>query len=138
MVNGAEVSVGIANGLLCSRECLKELIEKPLVSREKRFYEPIKRSNIQITIEKKKKLREISILKKDRQALRIFVAKYPDSSSISSFYSSRKIVQTRTKYSFRNYLIDFYVAFVEIPSELNPVVIYDATAVNRYVHLRLT
>ena len=138
MVNGAEVSVGIANGLLCSRECLKELIEKPLVSREKRFYEPIKRSNIQITIEKKKKLREISILKKDRQALRLFVAKYPDSSSISSFYSSRKIVQTRTKYSFRNYLIDFYVAFVEIPSELNPVVIYDAMAVNRYVHLRLT
>ena len=61
MVNGAEVSVGIANGLLCSRECLKEFIEKPLVSREKRFYEPIKRSNIQIIIEKKKKLREISI-----------------------------------------------------------------------------
>ena len=94
MVTGAEVPVSIANGLLCSRECLKEFIEKPLVSREKGFYEPIKRSSIQITIEKKKKLREISILKEDRQALGLSVEKYPDSSSISSFYSSRKIVQT--------------------------------------------
>ena len=52
--------------------------------------------------------------------------------------AQEKLYKPRTKYSFRNYLIDFYVAFVEIPSELNPVVIYDAMAVNRYVHLRLT
>ena len=31
----------------------------------------------------------------------------------------------RTKYLFRNYLIDSSAAFVEIPSELNPVVTYD-------------
>ena len=73
MVTGAEVLVSIANGLLSSREkgeeCLKAFIEKRLVSREKGFYEPIKMSGIQITIEKKKKPREISILKKDRRAL---------------------------------------------------------------------
>ena len=59
--------VSIVNGLLSSREkgeeSLKELIEKQLASREKGFYEPIKRSGIQITIEKKKKAREISVLK---------------------------------------------------------------------------
>ena len=52
--------------------------------------------------------------------------------------AQEKLYKPRTKYSFRNYLIDFYIAFIEIPSELNPVVIYDAMAVNRYVHLRLT
>ena len=75
MVTGAEVLVNIANGLLSSREkgeeCLKAFIEKRLVSREKGFYEPIKMSGIQITIEKKKKPREISILKKDRRALNL-------------------------------------------------------------------
>ena len=34
---------------------------------------------------------------------------------------------------YRNYLIDSSTAFVEIPSELNPVVIYDAMAVIRSV-----
>ena len=70
MVTGAKVSVSIVNGLLFSREkgeeCLEEFIEKQLASREKGFYEPIKRSGIQITIEKKEKPREISILKEDR------------------------------------------------------------------------
>ena len=108
MVTGAEVPVSIVNGLLSSREkgeeSLKEFIEKRLASFEEGFYEPIKRSDIQITIEKKEKTREISILKEDRQALGLFVAKYPDKKeafsypltklSISSFYSSRNIVQT--------------------------------------------
>ena len=39
----------------------------------------------------------------------------------------------RTKHLFKNYLIDFSRAFVKIPSELNPVVIYDAMAVIRSV-----
>ena len=82
MVTGAEVPVSIVNGLLFLREkgeeCLKEFKEKQLASREKGFYEPIKRGGIRITIEKKKKPREISILKEDRQALGLFVAKYPD------------------------------------------------------------
>ena len=58
MIAGAEVPASIVNGLLFSREkgkvCLKELTEKQLASCEKRFYELIKRSGIQITIEKKK------------------------------------------------------------------------------------
>ena len=82
MVTGAEVRVSIVNGLLFLREkgeeCLKEFKEKQLASREKGFYEPIKRGGIRITIEKQKKPREISILKEDRQALGLFVAKYPD------------------------------------------------------------
>ena len=89
MVTGAEVPVSIANGLLSSREkreeCLKEFIEKPLASREKGFYEPIKRSGIQINIEKKKQPREISIFKKDRQAFSLFVAKYPDKKETFSY-----------------------------------------------------
>ena len=44
------------------------------------------------------------------------------------------LYKSRTKHLFRNYFIDFSVAFVEIPSELNPVVIYDAMAVIRSVH----
>ena len=59
MVTGAEVPVSIVNGLLSSREkgeeSLKEFIEKRLASREKGFYEPIKRGGIQITIEEKEK-----------------------------------------------------------------------------------
>ena len=72
MVTVAEVPVSIVNGLLLSREkgqeCLKEFIEKRLTSREQGFSEPIKRSGIQITIEKKKKPKEIYILKEDWQA----------------------------------------------------------------------
>ena len=58
MVTGAEVPVSIVNGLLSSREkgeeSLKEFIEKRSASREKGFYETIKRGSIQITIEKRK------------------------------------------------------------------------------------
>ena len=58
MVTGAEVPVSIVNGLLSSREkgeeSLKEFIEKRSASREKGFYETIKRGGIQITIEKRK------------------------------------------------------------------------------------
>ena len=60
--------VSFINGLLSSgekgEERLKDFIEKRLASREKGFYEAIKRSGIQITIEKKKKPRKISILRK--------------------------------------------------------------------------
>ena len=59
MVTGAEVPVSIVNGLRSLREkdeeSLKEFIEKQLASREKGFYEPMKRGAIQITIEKRKK-----------------------------------------------------------------------------------
>ena len=58
MVTGVEVPVSIISGLLSSREkgeeSLKEFVEKRLASREKGFYEPTKRSGIQITIEKRK------------------------------------------------------------------------------------
>ena len=126
MVTGAEVPVSIVNGLLSSREkgeeCLKQFIEKRLTSRKKGFYEPIKRSGIQITIEKRKKPREISILKEDRQALGLFVAKYPDKKEAFSYplttyplaFSAAQatLYKPRTKHLFRNYLIDFSVAFV--------------------------
>ena len=50
MVTGAEGPVSIINGLLSSREkgeeSLKEFIEKRLASREKGFYEPIKRGGM--------------------------------------------------------------------------------------------
>ena len=54
MVTGAEVPVSIVNGLLFSRVKCEQFIEKRLASREKGFYEPIKRSAIQITIKKRK------------------------------------------------------------------------------------
>ena len=50
MVTGAEVPVSIVNGLISSREkgeeSSKEFIEKRLASREKGFYEPIKRGGM--------------------------------------------------------------------------------------------
>ena len=48
---------------------------------------------------------------------------------ISYFYSSRNIVKPDTKYLFRNYLIDSFAAFTEFPSELDPLMIYDAMTV---------
>ena len=135
--------VSIVNGLLSSREkgedCLKEFIEKRLASREKGFFKPIKRSGIQITIEKKEKPREISILKENQQVLGLFIAKYPDKKEAFSHpltnyslpFSTAQgtLYKSHRKHLFRNYLIDSSAAFVEIPSELNPVVMYDAMAV---------
>ena len=117
MVTEAKVSVSIVNGLLFSREkgeeCLEEFIEKRLASREKGFYEPIKRSGIQITIEKKKKPREISILKEDRQALGLFVAKYSGKKEAFSYSLTNYPLALSTvrgtlykplrKHLFRNY-----------------------------------
>ena len=78
-------------------------------------------------------------MKEDRQALGLFVAKYPDkreafSNPLTTYPLALSTAQgtlykPRTKHLFKNYLIDSSAAFVEIPSELNPVVIYDATAV---------
>ena len=63
MVTAAEVPLRIFNLLLSSREkgevYLKGFIEKQLASHEKGFYEPIKRSGIQITIEQEKTKRDI-------------------------------------------------------------------------------
>ena len=82
MATGADLPLSIVNVLLSSiengGESLKEFIEKRLASCEKGFYEPIKRSDIHITIEKKEKTREISILKEDRQAVCLCVAKCPN------------------------------------------------------------
>ena len=82
-------------------------------------------------------------MKEDRQALGLFVAKYPDkreafSNPLTTYPLALSTAQgtlykPRTKHLFRNYLIDSSAAFVEIPSELNPVVIYDAMAVIRSV-----
>ena len=143
MATGAEMLVSIVNGLLSSREkgedCLKEFIEKRLASREKGFFKPIKRSVIQIIIEKKKKTREISILKENQQVLGLFIAKYPDKKeafshplttySLAFSTAQGTLYKSRRKHLFRNYLTDSSAAFVEIPSELNPVVMYDAMAV---------
>ena len=49
------------------------------------FYEPVKRSDIQIVIEKKKKPREISVLEEDQQALGLFVSKYPDKKKVFGY-----------------------------------------------------
>ena len=57
--------------------------------------------------------------------------------SISSIYSSKNIVQTHEIF-IQKLSIDFSVAFVEIPSELNPVVIYDAMSVIRSFHSHST
>ena len=82
-------------------------------------------------------------MKEDRQALGLFVAKYPDKKEAFSYplttyplalsTAQETLYKPRTKHLFRNYLIDFSLAFVEIPSELNPVVIYDAVVVIRSV-----
>ena len=49
------------------------------------FYEPIKRSGIWITIEKKKTPREKSISKEDKQVLDLFVKKHPDKKEAFSY-----------------------------------------------------
>ena len=49
------------------------------------FYEPVKRTDIQIVIEKKKKPRDISILEEDQQALVLFASKYPDKKEVFSY-----------------------------------------------------
>ena len=89
MVTRAEVLVSIVNRLLCSREkgreCMKQFINKQLTSRVKGFHETIKRSGIQITIKKRKKARDTSVLKEDWQALGLFVAKYPDEKEAFSY-----------------------------------------------------
>ena len=87
-------------------------------------------------------------MKKDQQALDLFVAKYPDKKESFSYpltsyplalsTAQGTLYKSSTKHLFRNYFIDFSVAFVDIPSELNPVVIYDAMAVIRSVHSRPT
>lgn len=51
----------------------------------KNVYEPIRRSGIQTTIEKKEKPKEISKLEEDWQALDLFVAKYSDKKEIFSY-----------------------------------------------------
>ena len=76
-----------------------------------------------------------------RQALGLFVAECFDKNEAFSYsltiyplgLSSLQgtLHKSRTKYLFRNYLIDSTTAFLEIPSELNPVVIYDAMVVIR-------
>ena len=136
MITGAGGPVSIVNGLLSLREkgeeFLKEFIEKRLTSREKGFYEPIKWSGIQVTIEKKKQERYL-FWKKDRQALGLLVANYPDKKEAFNYPLNVTLCKPRTKYLFRNYLTDTSISFFEIPSELNPVVIYDAMAVIRFV-----
>ena len=82
-------------------------------------------------------------MKKDWQALGLFVTKYPDKKEAYSYplttyplalsTAQGTLYKPRTKYLFRNYLIDFSAAFAEIPSELNLVMIYDAMAVIRSV-----
>ena len=125
-----EVPVSIANGVLSSREkgeeYFKKFIEKRLTSPEKEFYEPIKRSGIKITIEKKKKPRTISILEENRQALGFFVAKYPVKKETFSYpltsyplalsASQGTLYKPRRKYLFKNYLIHYCAAFAEIHS----------------------
>ena len=86
----------------------------------------------------------ISILKENGQTLGLFVAKYPGKKEASScpltIYllalptNQGTLYEPRTKHLFRNYLIDFSAAFVEIPSELNPVMIYDAMAIIVLLH----
>ena len=82
-------------------------------------------------------------MKEDRQALGLFVAKYPDKKEAFSYplttyplalsTAQGTLYKPRTKHLFRNYLFDSFTAFVEIPSELNRVMIYDAIAVIRSV-----
>ena len=122
--------VSIVNGLLSSRkkrkECLKGFIEKRLTSPEKGLYKPIKTSGIQITIEKKKKPREISILKENWLALGLFVANYAVKKEAFSYplttyplalsTAQGTLYKPHTKYLFRNYLMDYTAAFGEIPS----------------------
>ena len=82
-------------------------------------------------------------MKEDRQALGLFFVKYPEkreafSNPLTTYPLALSTAQgtlykPRTKHLFKNYLIDSSAAFVEIPSELNTVVIYDTMAVIRSV-----
>ena len=78
-------------------------------------------------------------MKEYRQALGLFVAKYPDKKEafiyplttypLALSTAQGTLYKPRTKYLLRNYLIDSSAALVEIPSDLKPVVIFNAKAV---------
>ena len=94
------------------------------------------------TNQKKKKKKPIEI------GLGLFVAKYPDKKEAFSYplityllallTVQGTLYKPRTKHLFSNYLTDSSAAFVEIPSELNPVLIYDGMAVIRSVPSQAT
>ena len=79
----------------------------------------------------------------DRQAFGLFVAKYPDEKEPFSYSlttyplalstGQETLYKPRTKHLFRNHFIDSSGAFVEIPSELNPVVIYDGSNMGVFI-----
>ena len=102
MATGAEVPVTFVNGILSSKEkgeeYLKKFTERPLTSCEKVFYEPLKRSSIQISIEKMKKPRE----KEKKEAFSYLLITYPLALSTAQGI----LYKPRIKYLFRNYLIN--------------------------------
>ena len=108
-------------------------MEKRLTSPEKGFYKTIKRSSIQITIVKKKKPTDIyldgrladsrslfcevscqkrSSNNKNKKAKTYPLTIYP----LALSTTQRTSYKPCTKYLFRNYLIDYSAAFVEILS----------------------
>lgn len=100
----------------------------------------IRRSGIQITIEKKKlrqkteylfwrKIGRLEFLFCKVSWQKISFQLLINNLCISYSHSSRNIVKPDTKYLFRNYLIDSFAAFTEFPSELDPIMIHDAMTV---------
>ena len=121
MATEVEVPMSIINGLLSSREKGEEYLKEGFINQS--IGEVFKSSQ----------------KRKNQEKASLFVSEYPDNKEAFSYpvanyplaFSTAQgtLYKPHTKYLFRSYLIDSFAALVEILSELNPVVICDATFV---------
>ena len=102
-----------------------------------------------VTEKKKKQRKVISVLKVDRQALCLFVEKYPEKQEAFKYLLKNfplaisilesKLYQPKAKCLFRSYLIKLSNAKVkEIIVITKPIVTYDAMAIVRLVTSKKT
>lgn len=121
MATEAEVPMSIISGLLSLREKGEEYLKEGFINQS--IGKVFKSS------QKRKKQEKASLFVSEypdnKEAFSYPVANYPLAFSIAQ----GTLYKPHTKYLFRSYLIDSFAALVEILSELNPVVICDATFV---------
>ena len=116
IINGLELTSKIIDGLLSAKDVgeklLAEFVKNGVTSRNESFFERIKQSGIVYREDKRKTPKAISVLKEDRQALGLFVAKYTDKKNAFTYPLTTyplsiadprgKLYQPKTKHVFRN------------------------------------
>ena len=142
---GIELEPAIVEGLIGARSVGEEMhrmfYTDRLLSSEVDFYAPIKRSTINTGLDKKEKAaKALSVLKEDRQALGIIMAKCHDNREAFSHCLTKyplsistpdgKLYQPGSKSKFRNHLIEQAEAVMESPP-CQATCIYDGMALIR-------